>query len=166
MNSLLFIVASLIVFQGDEKVKYTIRNHSTFAYGIPYNLVTPQGTGLIPGSISLIRIEVDAGNFNAMNQFVLDPSLPANQATVSKGGNEEYNWISPSFSLPMDKSIVVRVRLCTSEPTPPPVAKRRFFPGRERIRASAPAFTLVVLDTKYSTLPFGPDYGNPSKKPK
>ncbi|MEI6325998.1 MAG: hypothetical protein WCO91_11155, partial [Gemmataceae bacterium] len=61
MNSLLFIVASLIVFQGDEKVKYTIRNDSTFTVGIPYNLVTPRGTGLIPGSISLIRIEVDAG---------------------------------------------------------------------------------------------------------
>ena len=157
MNSLLFIVASLIVFQGDEKVKYTIRNHSTFAYGIPYNLVTPQGTGLIPGSISLIRIEVDAGNFNAMNQFVLDSSLPANQATVSKGGNEEYNWISPSFSLPMDKSIVVRSRLFVSEPAPPPVAKRRLFPERERVRlrasATAPAFTHVLLDTKYKTLP-------------
>lgn len=153
MNSLLFIVASLIVFQGDEKVKSTIRNDSTLTVGIPYNLITPRGTGLIPGSFSLIRIEVDAGNFNAMNQFVLDPRLPANQATVSKIPNGEFNWFSPSFSLPVDKSIVVRVRLCTSEPTPPPVAKRRFFPGRERIRASAPAFTLVVLDTKYNTLP-------------
>ena len=140
MNSLLFIVASLIVFQGDEKVKYTIRNHSTFAYGIPYNLVTPQGTGLIPGSISLIRIEVDAGNFNAMNQFVLDPSLPANQATVSKGGNEEYNWISPSFSLPMDKSIVVRVRLCTSEPTPPPVAKKAPLSRARANKSLSPSF--------------------------
>ena len=166
MISLFLMVASTIAFQAEERVRGTIRNDSGLMVGTPYNLVTPQGTGLIPGSISLIRIEVDAGNFNAMNQFVLDPSLPANQATVSKGGNEEYNWISPSFSLPMDKSIVVRVRLCTSEPTPPPVAKRRFFPGRERIRASAPAFTLVVLDTKYSTLPFGPDYGNPRKKQK
>ena len=166
MNSLLFIVASLIVFQGDEKVKYTIRNHSTFAYGIPYNLVTPQGTGLIPGSISLIRIEVDAGNFNAMNQFVLDPRLPANQATVSIGAIGAYNWYAPGFSLPHGKSIVVRSRLFVSEPAPPLVAKRRLFPERERVRlrasATAPAFTHVLLDTKYETLGFE----NPSKKPK